>query len=125
MKNNNIFKLGYLFYAIVLLTHILIIAKIIPFGWINGGRSASYDAQLQISIPNLGIACVGFLYIFSNQKFQSLQRNKLFRVFKWALVPFWIFSFALQFLGTRFEIFVMSPIILLGIYVHIRLARLS
>lgn len=125
MKEKNVFKLGYLFYTIVLLIHILIIAKVIPFDWINGGRSKSYDAQLQISISNLGIVFIGFLFVFANQKFQKLRISKIFRIIKWALVPFWGFSLVLQFLGTSFEIFIMSPIILLGIYVHFRLALLK
>ena len=124
MKNKSIFKLGYLFYAIVLFTHILIIAKVIPYNWINGGRSPSYNAQLQISMVNIGITFIGFFYVFANEKFQKLQSNPLFRFLKWALVPFWSFSLILQFLGTSFEMFVMSPIIMFGIYVHVRLARL-
>ena len=125
MKEKNIFLSGYLFFVIVLFIHVLIIAKVIPFEWINGGRSESYNAQLQISISNLGIVLIGFLYIFANQKFLKLRTNKLFQIIKWALVPFWVFSFVLQFLGTPFEIFIMSPVILFGIYVHFCLARLK
>jgi hypothetical protein len=125
MKEKTVFKLGYLFYTFVLLMHILIIAKIIPFDWINGGRSESYEAQLQVSIANLGIVLIGFLYVFANQKFQKLRVSKIFRIIKWALVPFWGISLVLQFWGTPFEIFIMSPIVLFGIYVHVCLALLK
>ena len=124
MKDSRIIKFGYLFYTIVLLIHILIIAKAIPYNWINGGRSESYNAQLQISIVNTLITFIGFWYVFANQKFQKLQNNKIFRFIKWALIPFWGFSLILQFLGTSFEMFVMSPIILFGIFAHVSLARL-
>lgn len=124
MKYKQIIKFGYLFYIIVLIIHILIIAKIIPFNWINGGRSASYNDQLKISTVNIGITFIGFIYVYANQKFQNIQNNPFFRFLKWALVPFWSFSLVLQFLGTSFEMFVMSPIIMFGIYVHVQLARL-
>lgn len=124
MKHKQIIKFGYLFYIIVLIIHILIIAKIIPFNWINGGRSASYNDQLKISTVNIGITFIGFIYVYANQKFQNIQNNPFFRFSKWALVPFWSFSLVLQFLGTSFEMFVMSPIIMFGIYVHVQLARL-
>ncbi len=124
MKKNIIIKFGYLFYMIVLFIHILIIAKVIPYNLINGGRSESYDAQLQLSIANIGITFIGFLYVFTNQKFQQIQKSRVFQVLRWLLVPFWGFSLILQFLGTTFEIFVMSPIIMFGLYVHVKLARL-
>jgi len=125
MKEKNIFLSSYLFYTLVLLIHVLIIVKVIPFNWINGGRSESYDSQLQISISNLGIVLIGFLYVYVNQKFQKFRISKIFKIIKWGLVPFWGFSLVLQFLGTPFEIFIMSPIVLFGIYVHVRLALLK
>ncbi len=124
MNKSKIIKLGYLFYTIVLFIHILIIAKVIPYNLINGGRSESYDAQLQLSIANIGITFIGFLYVFTNQKFQKIQKSKIFQTLRWLLVPFWGFSLILQFIGTTFEIFVMSPIIMFGIYVHVMLAKL-
>lgn len=125
MEEKSIFKYGYLFYGIVLLIHVLIIAKVIPYEWINGGRSESYDAQLQLSISNLVVAVLGFIYVFIIQKFKRLQVNKIFKIVKWVFVPFWLFSFVLQLLGTPFENYVMSPVVLFGLYVHYRLARLK
>ncbi len=124
MNNNRTFKLSYLFYTLVLVTHLLIIFKVIPYTWINGGRSESYNAQIPISIANLVITGLGFLYVFTNQKAKKLHSDKKFRVFKWALVPFWGLSLAMQFLGTSFEIFVMSPVVLMGLFAHVQLARL-
>ncbi len=125
MKEKIIFILGYLFFTIVLLIHILIIAKIIPFTWINGGRSESYEAQLQLSLSNFVIVFIGYLYVFVNQRFQQLRSSKLFKVFKWITVIFWSVSLISQFLGTSFEIFVMAPVVVFGIYVHFRIARLG
>lgn len=124
MTKNRTLKLSYIFYSLVLLTHLLIIFRVIPYTWINGGRSESYTAQLPISFANLAITGLGFLYVFTNQKAKSLQSDKRFRVFKWALVPFWGLSLAMQFLGTSFEIFVMSPVVFLGLFSHVQLARL-
>jgi len=125
MKDQKIFTFGYIFYAIAILTHILIIAQILPYTWINGGRSESYDAQLQLSIVNIGIAFIGIFYVFVCQKSQKLHGKRIFRIIKWIIVAFWIFSLVLQFLGTSFEMFVMAPIILFGIYAHVRLALLG
>ncbi len=125
MKEKIIFILGYLFFTMVLLIHILIIAKIIPFTWINGGRSESYEAQLQLSLSNFIIVFIGYLYVFVNQRFQQLRSSKLFKVFKWITIIFWSVSLDSQFLGTSFEIFVMAPVVVFGIYVHFRIARLG
>lgn len=125
MNNKTIFKLSYLFYGLVLLTALLIILKVIPYTWVNGGRSASYNAQVQVSMANIVIAFLGFLYVLTNQRAKKLQANKLFRGFKWALVPFWGLSLVLQFLGTPFEIFLMSPVVLLGLYTHFNLAKIK
>ncbi len=125
MKKNHILHLGYLFYAMALFIHILIIAKLIPFDWVNGGRSESYEAQVQLSIVNIGIAFAGLGYVFINSNRYKLQGSKLFNILRWFLVCFWLFSFVLQLLGTFFEKFVMSLVVLLGVYVHYRMARLK
>lgn len=124
MNKRNTIILSYLFYFLVLIIHLFILIKIIPFQWINGGRSKSYDAQVPISIANIGVVFLGFLYVSINRKYTTIQNFLSFRIFKWSLVPFWCLSLFLQFIGTKFELFAMSPIVMLGIYSHIQLARI-
>ncbi|MDP3446099.1 MAG: hypothetical protein Q8T08_24825, partial [Ignavibacteria bacterium] len=42
-----------LFYSLTIFIHILIIARIIPYLWVNGGMSQSYEAQVIQSIVSI------------------------------------------------------------------------
>lgn len=127
-KNNEkistdaIIRLGYAYYAIVFLTHVLILLQVIPYQWVNGGRSVSYEAQAQLSFVSLVIALIGLIYIFLTDKIKPMRYHIAFRIFTWLLTAYWTLGFFMQLLGTPFERFGMSILVLFGIWVHARIA---
>lgn len=114
--------LGYLFYALVILIHILIIGKVIPYELVNGGRSASYEAQKKLSIISALIGVVGLGFIAYSQLFSEMITHWVYFIFVVFLTLFWLLGFVMQLLGTRFEKMVMSFVNVLGVVVHLSLA---
>ncbi len=49
------------FYFLAITVQTLVITKIIPYNWVNGGFSESYDAQLALSINSIVLLVVMFL----------------------------------------------------------------
>lgn len=125
MKQNRVFKLAYVFYALVLLIHLGVIFKVIPYTWINGGRSETYDMQLGISLTSIVLVVIGFIYVYIAQKNMALHSKKLFIFIKWFIVVMWTLSLAVQFLGTLFEKTISALILLLGVYAHYQIARMK
>ncbi len=119
---DTIIKLGYVYYAIALLTHVLILLRVIPYTWVNGGRSVSYEAQTQLSYVSMIIAAIGMIYIFLTDRIKPMRYHIVFRIFTWIVTAYWTLGFFMQLLGTPFERFVMSIVLLLGVWVHARIA---
>ena len=117
-----VIKLGYLYYAIVIVTHVLILLRVIPYQWVNGGRSVSYEAQTQLSFVSMAIGIAGLLYIFFTQRIKSLRYNIVFRIFTILVTLYWVLGFFMQLLGTPFERFMLSLVVLFGVWIHARLA---
>lgn len=117
-----VIKLGYVYYAIVLLTHILILLGVIPYQWVNGGRSVSYAAQAQLSYMSMIIALIGLIYIFLTERIKPMRYHIVFRIFTWLVTAYWVLGFFMQLLGTPFERFLLSLVLLFGIWVHARIA---
>ena len=117
-----VIKLGYVYYAIVLLTHILILLGAIPYQWVNGGRSVSYEAQAQLSYMSMIIALIGLIYIFLTERIKPMRYHIVFRIFTWLVTAYWVLGFFMQLLGTPFERFLLSLVLLFGIWVHARIA---
>ena len=111
-----------LFYLLTLATHLLIISTIIPYHWVNGGNSPSYEAQAAQSAVSIVITSLLFLFIWkvANKKInpKAWQRRALY-----ALTALWIIGFIMQLLGTPFERYVLSLVLLVGIVGHIQLIR--
>ncbi len=111
--------LGEMFYLMTISVHILILAKVIPLEWISGGRVSSFEQQLQISIINLFIAVAGMLFIsWANH---SRESNSV-RLVAMILTIVWGGSLFAQLIGTPFEQFVMSWVVLTGFISHLRLS---
>jgi hypothetical protein len=119
---DTVIKLGYIYYVIVLVTHILILLGTIPYQWVNGGRSASFETQAQLSYMSMFIALIGLIYIFLTDRIKSLRYNIVFRIFTWLLTAYWTLGFFMQLLGTPFERFVLSFVLLFGSWIHARIA---
>ena len=114
--------MGICFYSLTILIHVLIISGIIPFTWVNGGRSKSFDTQLPISIINTIISIIGgvFTLIVGGNILYKYKRE--ITVICWFFVLLWSFGFIQQLLGTPFEKMVCSLILLLGVISNLRMA---
>ena len=114
--------MGICFYSLTILIHVLIISGIIPFTWVNGGRSESFATQLPISIINIIISIIGgvFTLIVGGNILYKYKRG--ITVICWFFVVLWSFGFIQQLLGTPFEKMVCSLILLLGVISNLRMA---
>ena len=109
--------------ATTIVVHCLVIFKVLPFTWLNGGRSATFESGMQTSIISIGIL---FLMILINLfACEVIRVNKFAAVLKmllWVLLIYSIFALAQQLLGTPFEKFVMSILCLVNVLMYLRMA---
>lgn len=124
-KIQNYAKFGLIvFYSLAITTHLLVIAKIIPFDLVNGGRSVSYNEQLKLSVVSLLLLVTIGGYLLKLQKkkhsFSSKQTIVLYLI-----TIFWTLGLVMQLAGTNFERLGLSWVLLLGIWSHISLIRQS
>lgn len=114
--------LGICFYSLTILTHALVISGILPYTWVNGGRSESFEAQVQISFISIIISIIGVLFTFLAGKKQLLKFKRGITILCWIIVLLCSLGFIQQLLGTSFEKLVCTFIVLLGIISNLRLA---
>ena len=114
--------MGMCFYSLTILIHVLIISGIIPFTWVNGGRSESLATQLPISIINTIISIIGgvFTILVGGNIFSKYKRG--ITVICWIFVVLWSFGLIQQLLGTPFEKMFISLLLLLGVISNLRMA---
>ena len=117
--------LGYVFYGLTCVIHGLVLGGIIPYHLVNGGRSASFDAQKKVSIISLGIAFLGILFIALNHIFPNLHTTLVYSIISWVLTAYWVLGYILQWLGTRLEKYVISWVLMIGILSHLILGILA
>lgn len=120
IRNIDITLAGYLSVAmlsLVILGHALVILKVIPYTWINGGRSVSYEAQKKQSIIGIIalLANIAFFLVASNiiSVDMGSMGNKIIDIILWILAILFMISTVMQLLGTKFERYVMSVIVLI------------
>ena len=114
--------MGIIFYSLTISIHTLIIIGIIPFSWVNGGRSESFATQLPISIINIIISIIGgvFTLIFGRNILYTYKRG--ITIICWLFVVLWSFGFIQQLFGTPFEKMVCSLLLFLGVISNLRMA---
>jgi len=110
-----------IFYGLCIFVQILVLAKIVPYNWVNGGMSTSYRAQAVQSV--VSIAVMGLLYVFCQKLLHHRWCRKWQVYFVYAVILFWTIGLIMQLLGTHFERYCMSPILLLGVISHILLLK--
>lgn len=111
--------LGVLFYFTIVVIHMLIVIKIIPFQFVNGGRSATYDEQKKISTISLFIGLIGIIFMaYLSFQFISILNYVGLVIFS-LLSLYWFAGLIMQFLGTKLERYIMSVIVLFGLYIHV------
>lgn len=114
--------MGICFYFLSILIHVLIINGIIPFTWVNGGRSESLANQLPISIINIMIAIIGGAFTVIVYGNIGSKYKRSITIICWFFVVLWSIGFIQQLLGTPFEKMVVSLILLLGVISNLRMA---
>lgn len=108
------------FYALAVLTHLLVILRVIPWEWVNGGRSESYTAQAAQSGMSAVVLVVLFAFVW-----RIVTRARASRLQWWLLLGIVVvlaLGTVLQLLGTRFEREFLSFVLLTGVVGHALLA---
>lgn len=112
--------------GINIIVHILVITNIIPYLWVNGGRTESFVVARQISTSSIGITIVNMLIALIASQIIPVKLNKFWGI---ALSSFLIISLPLtlvgviqQFLGTTFEKCVMGIVTIIGFCADTRIA---
>ena len=114
--------MGIIFYTLTILIHFLIISKIIPFTWVNGGRSESFAEQLPITVINIVISIIGVVFTLIVGRIKLNKYKRGITVICWFFVVLWSFGFIQQLFGTPFEKMVCSLVLLIGVISNLRMA---
>ena len=114
--------MGIIFYSLTILIHFLIISKIIPFTWVNGGRSESFAEQLPITVINIVISIIGVVFTLIVGRIKPNKYKRGITVICWFFVVLWSFGFIQQLFGTPFEKMVCSLVLLIGVISNLRMA---
>lgn len=110
------------FYGIGIIVHGLVLSTIVPFRWVNGGRSDSYRAQAVQSVVSVGI----LITLFCLTWWLADAKPTIKRWSAWfvlALMGAWTVGLVLQLFGTSFERFGLSVLLAMGVYGHWQLFK--
>jgi hypothetical protein len=108
------------FYAASTLLHILVIVKIIPYAWVNGGRSESFEQQ--VSLSSVSIVIIAFVGLLT--WYLMTQKNRKFGIVGLSIITiWWAVSLLLQLLGTQFEKLILAPLHAVGVLAYIQAVR--
>lgn len=122
-------KAGYISAAmgvIAIAVHLLVIFHVLPYTWINGGRSVSYQAAFQTSFSSIFIILFSILITLIASRIIPLRLNKFWTIvliiWLWIGIPLDIIGIAQQFLGTIFEKCCMSIVTIITFMTEFRIA---
>ena len=108
------------FYGLAVLTHGLVLARAIPYDWVNGGRSQSYAEQATLSKVSIVVLVAVFVFVW-----WLVIRQRADRLQWWLLVAVTSFigvGLVAQLLGTAFERSMMVLLLIAGLIGHLMLA---
>lgn len=109
-----------------MLVHALVITESMPYDWINGGRIADYDVAYQISI--VAIITLSFsviITLFASRIIPIIFSgfwNVLIKIYIWIQTVYMGISIVLQLLGTPFERYFLSIVVLIAFVASLRIA---
>ncbi len=107
------------FYGLSVLVHALVLARLIPFDWVNGGRSASYAEQARLSIVSIVVLAGLFSFVWF-----LAQKGTATPLQRWTLIGITVVvgvGLLLQLLGTAFERGIVTLIMIAGLTGHLLL----
>ncbi len=117
ISKNTIKWLIAIFYVSALFVQLLVVLKIIPYSWVNGGNSESYESQVMQSLISLVIITVLFVFMCRLARQDGkLKKWKLQALY--IITIFWLVGLFMQIAGTEFERYFLSLILLLGVVSH-------
>ncbi len=112
--------------VINVLLHVLVIAGVVPFGWVNGGRTATFEEARGISGSSIVMTLINILIALVASQIIPLKLNKFWgivlSVFLIGTLPLTLVGVSQQFLGTMFEKCVMGIITIVGFCSDTRIA---
>ncbi len=112
--------------GINILVHTLVIANIIPYLWINGGRTESFVTAQQISISSIVITIINILIALIASQIIPVKLNRFWGIalsaFLIITLPITLLGVIQQFLGTAFEKCVMGIVTIIGFCADTRIA---
>lgn len=113
--------LGYVFYVLSIMVHVLIMNQKISYKLVNGGRSESFEKQYKLSMMSLIILALGLLIVVIYHIYPQIATTLFGMLLMGMLSLYWLMSFVMQLLGTSFEKKVMSLIVFIGLFSHVML----
>ena len=117
ISTNTIKWLIAIFYISALSVQLLVVLKVIPYNWVNGGMSESYESQLVQSLMSLVIISALFVFVWKlarqNGKVKKWKLRALY-----IITILWLLGLFMQIAGTEFERYFLSLSLLLGVVSH-------
>ncbi len=117
MKSKTLKPLISAYYVATIFVHVLVIAKVVPYNWVNGGLSVNYEAQVTQSIVSIVLLSSMFIFALNVLRTISTAQTWKRRLF-YGLTAFTVLSLVMQLMGTNFERFVLAPVVLAGLLLH-------
>lgn len=112
--------------GINIIVHLLVISNIVPYLWVNGGRTESFEAAQQISAGSIIMTVINIIIAMVASQIIPVKFNKFWGIvisaFLILTLPLTLVGVAQQFLGTTFEKCVMSIVTIIGFCSDVRIA---
>lgn len=108
---------------LTIIFHLLVIFKIMPFTWINGGMSETFEIALKTSFIGIVILLLWIpIYVVAGGWISLKKFKWLLTTLLWVIFVFSSVSIVLQFLGTPFEKMCTSFLSIINAIMTFRLA---
>lgn len=129
IKSIDIEVAGYVAVGMIVVTivlHCLLILKVVPYTWVNGGRSASFEAGKKASIIGVVALLITITFVLIASNIMPINISGIWvsvrGIILWIVVGLMILSTIMQLLGTRFERYVMSIVVFILLISVLRMA---
>ncbi|MBR5635780.1 MAG: hypothetical protein IKW81_02475 [Pseudobutyrivibrio sp.] len=129
IRHYNLKKAGYVSITIGIINiivHILVITGILPYLWVNGGRSESFQEAQSTSFSSIVITLISVIITLIASQIIPIKLNKIWGIiisaFLIITLPLAFVGIIEQFLGTIFEKCIMSVITIIGFCADTRIA---
>ena len=112
--------------GVTIMLHILVISGVIPYLWVNGGRTGSYAEAQQISMISIILTIINIGIALIASRIIPVKMNRFWGIvlsaFLIITLPLSFVGVLQQFLGTTFEKCVTSVITIIGFIADTRIA---